>query len=266
MSAVLPLIDVREVVKSFPRNGEAVRVLGPITLQIGSEEFLTIVGPSGCGKSTLINLVVGLQPVTAGEIRIDGVRVTGMPKDVGFVFQQYGRTLLPWRTVYRNAELGLELRGVPKEERRAPVMRALEMMGLSHFLDQRPYELSGGMQQRLVLARTLAYNPRILLMDEPFGALDAQTRELLQDDLLRIVRAERKGTVFITHDIREALYLGDRVVVMSARPGRILKVIKPEFQEPKRPEVKRTLEFTKLAADIWDLLRPEVVHTQEAEG
>jgi NitT/TauT family transport system ATP-binding protein len=201
--------------------------------------------------------VAGLLPPTSGEIRIDGVPVTGVPKDIGFVFQQYTRTLLPWRTVYRNAELGLELRGVPEAARREPVVRALWMMGLEDFAQQRPYELSGGMQQRLALARTFAYNPRILLMDEPFGALDAQTRELLQDDLLRVVGAERKTTLFITHDIREALYLGDRIVVMSARPGRILEIVEPGFPQPRRPELKLTPEFSKLAAEMWDLLRPE---------
>lgn len=252
-------IDIREVTKTFSRDGREVCALGPITLEVASQEFLTVVGPSGCGKSTLINLIAGLLPMTAGEIRIDDTPVTRVPADIGFVFQQYTRTLLPWRTVYRNAELGLEIRGVPAEKRRAPVMHALEMMGLAEFIEQRPYELSGGMQQRLVIARTLAYQPRLLLMDEPFGALDAQTREIIQDDLLRIVGAERKTMVFITHDIREALYLGDRVVVMSARPGRILEILEPGFSQPRTPEVKLTPEFTKLVAEIWNLLRPEAV-------
>ncbi len=251
-------IVIENVTKTFAATGREVRALGPVSLHVQPREFLTIVGPSGCGKSTLINLVAGLFPVTSGTIRIDGAPVAGVPKDIGYVFQQYTRTLLPWRTVYRNAELGLEIRGVPFHARRAPVLRALEMMGLVETAEQRPYELSGGMQQRLVIARTLAYNPRVLLMDEPFGALDAQTRELLQDDLLRIAAAERKTTIFITHDIREALYLGDRVVVMSARPGRILEIVQPGFPQPRRPEVKLDLEFTRLAAAIWGLLRPEV--------
>ncbi len=253
-------ISIREVTKTFGTEAQGVPALAPVNLEIGQGEFISIVGPSGCGKSTLLNLVAGLFMPTRGEIFIDGKKVEGVPENIGMVFQQYSKTLLPWRSVYENIALGLELRGVAEKERRRVVEKYVEFMGLSGFEKKKPYELSGGMQQRVALARTLSYRPSILLMDEPYASVDAQTREVLQEDILRIRERERQTILFVTHDIREAIYLGDRIVVMSARPGRIKGIFAVDFVNARRdPGIKSTAEFNCLAEKVWRLIKDEVL-------
>jgi NitT/TauT family transport system ATP-binding protein len=218
-------IQIQNVGKSFSvkssRKGaeDAFLALENITLEIKAGEFFVIVGPSGCGKSTLLDLLGGLTRPTSGHILIGGAPVTGPALDRGLVFQQYA--LFPWRTAQKNVEFGLEAKGVPSRERADRAKRFLEMVGLAEFHDRYPHELSGGMKQRVAIARSLAYDPDVLLMDEPFAALDAQTREILQGELLRIWEESGKTIVFITHGIDEAVYLGQRVAIMTSRPGRI---------------------------------------------
>jgi ABC-type nitrate/sulfonate/bicarbonate transport system ATPase subunit len=216
-------IDIEGVHFSFPRNGDALalEVLGGIDLSVGGEEFVVILGPSGCGKSTLLRLVAGLERPSSGLVLVDGVSVSEPSRDRGMVFQAY--TSFPWLDVRRNVEFGLRMQGVPAAERERDVERLLDLVGLREFAGALPKELSGGMQQRVALARTLAMNPRILLMDEPFGALDAQTRRSLQEELISIQRETKKTVLFVTHDIEEALLLGTRIVVMASSPGRVVE-------------------------------------------
>jgi len=260
------LISIREVTKTFGAKTEGLLALRAVSLEIAQGELISLVGPSGCGKSTLLNLVAGLLTPTSGEILIEGKRVSGVPENIGMVFQQYSKTLLPWRTVYENIGLGLELKGMRGKERRPIVEDYIDFMGLSGFERKKPYELSGGMQQRVALARTLSYKPSILLMDEPFASVDAQTREVLQEDILRIREKERQTVLFVTHDIREAIYLGDRAVVMSARPGRIKGVFDVNIRRGRRdPAVKATAEFNSLAEQVWGLIKDEVLDSLRAK-
>lgn len=253
-------ISIHEVTKTFGSEQNGILAISPVSLEIRQREFISIVGPSGCGKSTLLNLVAGLLFPTSGEILIDGRKVTRVPDNIGMVFQQYSKTLLPWRSVYDNIGLGLELKAVPRSERKRIVEQYVDFMGLSGFEDRKPYELSGGMQQRVALARTLAYRPSILLMDEPFASVDAQTREVLQDDILRIEEREGQTVMFVTHDIREAVYLGDRVVVMSARPGRIKGIFDVGIPKSKRDHsLKGSAEFNRLSEKVWGLIKDEVL-------
>jgi NitT/TauT family transport system ATP-binding protein len=235
---------------------EAFTALENISLEVKAGEFLVIVGPSGCGKSTLLDLLGGLTLPSSGRILIDGAPVTGPALDRGLVFQQYA--LFPWRTALKNIEFGLEAKGVPRRERARRAEHFLAMVGLNGFGDRYPYELSGGMKQRVAIARSLAYDPDVLLMDEPFAALDAQTREVLQGELLRIWEESGKTIVFITHSIDEAVYLGQRVAVMTSRPGRIKQVIDIPLESRSRQEDPRAApEFARLRHEIWSLLRDE---------
>ncbi|HWR57069.1 MAG TPA: ABC transporter ATP-binding protein [Negativicutes bacterium] len=230
------------------------------SLDVENGEFVTIVGPSGCGKSTLLNLIAGLSAPDAGEILIDGQRITGPALDRGFVMQSYA--LFPWRTVVQNIQFGLEIQKVNKKERDRIADEYLELIGLTGFGNRYPYELSGGMQQRVAIARALAYNPKILLMDEPFAAVDAQTRELLQEELLRIWEKTRKTIIFITHSIDEAVFLAQRVAVMSENPGRIKEVIKIDLPYPrKRGDIKLSPNFNWLTNKVWRSL-----HNQMDDG
>ncbi len=214
-----PILEIRNLSKVFPGRQRPVPALEGFDLAVGSGEFVAIVGPSGCGKSTLLNLVVGLLQPTAGEIRYNGLPISGINPKIGYVTQN--DNLLPWRTLFRNVEFGMEVRGVPSLLRRPRVMALIEQVGLVDFEHSYPHELSGGMRQRTNLIRTLAYGPEVILMDEPFGALDAQTRLRLQAQLLDLWQREMKTIIFITHDLVEAIALADRVVVMTARPGRV---------------------------------------------
>ncbi len=229
--------------------------LDDVNLEVRAGEFLTLVGPSGCGKSTLLDLLAGLTEPTAGRILLDGVPVEGPGLDRGVVFQQYA--LFPWRTALSNIEFGLEAKAVPKRERAERAAAYLDLVGLRGFEDRYPHELSGGMRQRVAIARSLAFDPDVLLMDEPFAALDAQTRESLQEELLRIWQKTGKTVVFITHGIDEAVYLGRRVAVMSSRPGRIKQIIDVEF-DSREGDLRADARFGAYRHEVWTLLRDEV--------
>jgi NitT/TauT family transport system ATP-binding protein len=227
--------------------------LDDLWLEVDSGELMTIVGPSGCGKSTVLDLVAGLASPAAGAVRVDGETVVGPGLDRGVVFQQY--TLLPWRTAAGNLEFALEAAGYGRAERKERVTRYLELVGLTDFAGRYPHELSGGMRQRVAIARALSYEPEVLLMDEPYGALDAQTRERLQEELIDIWKRTGTTILFITHDIDEAVYLGQRVAVMSSRPGRISAVIDVDLDREVSDDVRSTPDFAEHRHHIWTMLR-----------
>jgi NitT/TauT family transport system ATP-binding protein len=256
-----PLVEVVGLSKVFARQDRRVVALEDLRLSVAAGEFLTIVGPSGCGKSTLLHILGGFIPPSQGTIRIAGRMVNGPGPDRGVMFQDLA--LFPWRTVLGNVTWGLEVQGRPKAERLAIAERYLDLVGLLAFKDAYPAELSGGMKQRVALARVLAFDPAVLLMDEPFGALDAQTRELMQEELQRIWLATGKTVLFVTHDVEEAVYLGDRVVVFSARPGRVKAEVSVPLPRPRSLEVKKGQAFVEVRNRVWDLLREEVLKLRE---
>jgi NitT/TauT family transport system ATP-binding protein len=261
---VTAAIRFEHVGKVFTARGSTVTALDDITFDVRAGEFLVLVGPSGCGKSTLLDLLGGLTTPTSGRILVDGRPVTGPGLDRGVVFQQYA--LLPWRTAQGNIEFGLEAKGVPRRDRAAQAREYLHLVGLAGFHDRYPHELSGGMKQRVAIARSLAFDPEVLLMDEPFAALDAQTRDSLQDELLRIWQETGKTIVFITHGIEEAVYLGQRVAVMTSRPGRIKEIVDVGITARAETEDLRSdPEFTRYRHQIWSLLRDEVSRAQRQE-
>jgi NitT/TauT family transport system ATP-binding protein len=241
----------------------AVTAFRQLTLDVRHQEILCVVGPSGCGKTTFLRAIAGLIDLSAGDLVVCGKKVVGPPAGVAMVFQHFG--LLPWKTVHQNAAFGLAMAGAPAAHIEERVRHYLDLVGLTGFEKQYPYQLSGGMQQRVGLVRALAVNPSILLMDEPFAALDAQTREILQDELLQLMQRpdERKTMVFITHSIDEAILLGDRIAVMTARPGRIKEVLEIPFGRPRDVEaVRADPRFAELRAHIWRQLhtvRPKPV-------
>jgi NitT/TauT family transport system ATP-binding protein len=250
-------IQARNVNLTFrPPQRAPVRALAHFDIDVEAGEFLSIVGPSGCGKSTFLNVLLGLLRPDSGDITVDGRRISGPGTDRAMVFQEFG--LLPWRTVESNVELGLELKRLPVETRRDTSRRLIEMVGLAGFEGHYPHELSGGMKQRVGLARALATNPEVLLMDEPFAALDAQTRDLMQVELLRIWQQARKTVLFVTHQIEEAVYLSDRVMVMTKRPGNAKKVFDIGLPRPRDYEMRVTPEFNDLKLEIWQTLRDEI--------
>ncbi len=216
-------IEIREVSKAFKQRGEQLQVLSNISLEIEKGEFVCLLGPSGCGKSTLLNSIAGFESVDQGDIKIDNEPVKGPSSKYVTIFQNYG--LLPWRSVLRNVELGLEAKTLSRNERGEIARKYIDLVGLGKFEKSHPHQLSGGMQQRVAIARALAVNPDILFMDEPFGALDAITRIKMQKDILEITRAHKKTTLFVTHDIEEAVYLADRIVIMTPNPGKVKDII-----------------------------------------
>jgi NitT/TauT family transport system ATP-binding protein len=250
-----PALEVIGLRKSYARDGRTLEVLDLGRLSVADGEFVTVVGPSGCGKSTLLHILGGFIPAEAGAIRVHGRAVVGPGPDRGMVFQEF--SLFPWRTVSGNVGWGLEVRGAPTAERRAVVDRYLELTGLSEFRDHLPGELSGGMKQRVALARVLAFDPEVLLMDEPFGSLDAQTRETMQDELVRIWERTGKTIFFVTHDIDEAVYLGDRVLVLSARPARVREEVAVALPRPRGVVARKSTAFLECKNRIWDLIREE---------
>jgi NitT/TauT family transport system ATP-binding protein len=249
-------IDIRNVSKTFParrRGAPAVDVLRQVDLSVGRSEIVCVLGPSGCGKSTLLNCVAGLERYD-GSIRVNGREVRGPNPEVAVVFQ--APHLLPWRNVRRNTQYGLELRGsVPRSQWAGRVDEAVRIVGLTGAIDRFPRQLSGGMQQRVNLARAIAVKPEVLLMDEPFGALDALTKERMQEELQRIVAEEQLTVVFITHDIGEAIYLGDRVVVMSANPGQVRLSREVDRPRPRGIDFKRSSAFQEMYTELWEALR-----------
>jgi ABC-type nitrate/sulfonate/bicarbonate transport system ATPase subunit len=254
-----PILTIRGVERRF----DATLALQATDLDVAQNDFVTILGPSGCGKSTLLRIVAGLDVPTAGEVRLDGKRIAGPGADRGMVFQSY--TLFPWLDVIDNVCFGLRERGLPRAEQLDTARGYLEKVGLKGFEHHYPKQLSGGMQQRTAIARALANKPRMLLMDEPFGALDHQTRELMQELLLGIWEAERTTVLFVTHDIDEAVFMGSRVTVMSARPGRIKLDRRVDLPHPRHYSVKTSREFTALKAELTEQVRVEVRAAAMAE-
>ncbi|WP_315725236.1 MULTISPECIES: ABC transporter ATP-binding protein [unclassified Bradyrhizobium] len=250
---------IDQVTRTFPaRQGHApTRALEPVALTIGNNDFVTILGPSGCGKSTLLRIVAGLDHPTSGKVLLDGSEVKGPGADRGMVFQSY--TLFPWLTVRENIAFGLRERGVPEDKRNAIADRFIQQIGLQGFENHWPKQLSGGMQQRCAIARALANDPKILLLDEPFGALDNQTRVLMQEMLLGIWERDQKTVLFVTHDIEEAIFLGSRVLVMSARPGRIKADIKIDLPHPRSYKIKTSPEFVALKERLVEEIRAEAL-------
>jgi NitT/TauT family transport system ATP-binding protein len=247
-------LSIRNLGKVFgAEKDRPIVALEDVSLDIEEGEVVAIVGPSGCGKTTLLRIVQGLETQSSGEIFVEGNKVTGVGFDRGFVFQQYG--LLPWLTAAQNITFALEAKKIPKVQRRGLAVDALKKVGLEEFTDAYPRQLSGGMQQRVGIARALAIEPDILLLDEPFGALDALTREILQNEILRLIEDMRKTVVFVTHSVDEAVYLADRIVLMSAGPGRIRRVLDVEIPRPraqKAAAVRALPHYQAVRQDLWD--------------
>jgi NitT/TauT family transport system ATP-binding protein len=243
-----------------PAVGRTVLALEGVSLEVREREFVALLGPSGCGKSTLLYLIGGFIPTETGRILVDGKPVAGPGPDRGIVFQSFA--LFPWKTVRKNVLYGLERQGMPRAEREARAQAFIDLVGLSGFEESYPSQLSGGMKQRTAIARVLAFDPRTLLMDEPFGALDAQTRSLMQGELLAIWEKTRKTVIFVTHDVQEAVFLAERVAVMSARPGRIKTVVDTRFDK-NDPDVRRSKPFIDKVEELWTLVREEAVKAPE---
>jgi len=259
-----PKVRFEQVSKRFGQGADAVQALEPLSLDIAQGEFTCLLGPSGCGKSTLLNILAGFEQPTTGRVLMDDQPVRGPDPRRGVVFQQ--GALFTWMNVHDNVAFGPLATGKPAAEASRIAARYLEMVGLTAFARRYPYELSGGMQQRVGIARALANDPEILLMDEPFAALDAQTRELLQEEIRRIWQDTRKTVLWITHSIDEALFLATHVVVMSARPGRIKAGFRPGFAQSADPAVVASPEFARMKAQIFGLLREEALAAQQQES
>jgi NitT/TauT family transport system ATP-binding protein len=245
-----------------PPRGKPVLALEDVSLEVREREFLALLGPSGCGKSTLLYLIGGFLPVESGRIAIDGKPIAAPGPDRGIVFQHFA--LFPWKTVRGNILYGLERQGMPRAERERRAQDFIDLVGLTGFEDSYPSHLSGGMKQRTAIARTLAFDPKILLMDEPFGALDAQTRHLMQSELLGIWQRTPKTVIFVTHDVQEAVYLADRVVVMSARPGRIMATVDTRFDKNDK-DIFRAKPFIDKVDELWGLVREEAIKAQGSQ-
>lgn len=248
-------VKIDNVVKIFSGRSGEMTALNGVSLDIFDNEFICVVGPSGCGKSTLLNIIAGLLEPTSGKVYCDGKEVTGTGSERGVVFQQYA--LFPWLTVRKNVIFALEMRGIKGKEAKEKAMEYLEMVDLAKFAESYPKELSGGMKQRVAIARAYAAEPDVLLMDEPFGALDAQTRTQLQSELLETWEKHNKTCFFITHDVDEAIILAQRVVIMSARPGRIKEIVDINIPYPRTQETKMTKEFMDIRNHIWSQVYQE---------
>jgi NitT/TauT family transport system ATP-binding protein len=262
--AILTLRNVRKVFGSADNGVEQVLAVNDVSFDVTAGEFLSIIGPSGCGKSTLLRIIGGLLPASSGELTVGNEQVNGPHPWIGMVFQE--ESTFPWRTTLANVEFGLEMHGMAQRERREKAREMIRLVGLSGFEERYPSELSGGMKQRVAIARTLAYDPAILLMDEPFGALDAQNRELMQEELQAIWNLTRKTVVFITHDIEEAIYLADRVIVFTARPGKVKADLRIDLPRPRAIEIKKSAVYLDYRNRAWDLLRDEVLRAREQEA
>ena len=256
-----PKVVIKDVKKIYDgRNGPVVALNGA-NLEIRNNEFICVVGPSGCGKSTLLNILAGLLEPTSGEVLVDGKPVEGTSVDRGVVFQHFA--LFPWLTVKKNVEFGLKLQKKSKEECEEIAMKYIKMVGLEKFTNSYPKELSGGMKQRVAIARAYAVNPSLLLMDEPFGALDAQTRTQLQAELTKTWQEEKKTCFFITHDVEEAIILATKVIVMSARPGRIKTIIDIDLPYPRTQDLKMQKPFLDLKSQIWGEVYQEYLEVRK---
>ncbi len=259
------LLSIERVRKEYFTRGKKIMAVDTVDLAVAEGEFVTIVGPSGCGKSTLLNLIVGLLRASAGRIVFRGAPVDGICTKIGYVTQK--DNLLPWRTLLENVEISLEIRGMEEKARRRAAKEWIERVGLAGFEEHYPHELSGGMRQRANIIRTLIYDPELILMDEPFGPLDAQTRIVLQDLLLKLWSATGKTIIFITHDLVEAITLADRVVLMSSRPGRIKSVEAINIPRPRDVfKIHENLQFRTAHEKLWQQLRPEVTAIELEKG
>ncbi len=265
MSAILsarPVLSARHVSKVFATDGgQPFVAIKDLSLDVFEGELVCLLGASGCGKSTMLSLFAGFLQPSTGQVVLRGQPITGIEPRCGMVFQSYA--LFPWKTVRGNVEFGLKMQGVGRAARHATAQRFIDMVKLTGFEDRYPAELSGGMQQRVTLARILAADPEVLLMDEPFAALDAMTRQIMQEELLRIHEANGKTTVFITHSIDEALILADRIVVMSARPGRIKATLANPLPHPRHVSVQLSPDYASLKAQIWQLVEAELLAQAE---
>jgi len=264
-----PKLQLRDIMMTFrTRQGEEVTAVDRLSLDVGDREFISIVGPSGCGKSTLLRVIAGLIEPTSGDVLLDGHTIKGPGADRGMVFQSY--TLFPWLTVQGNVEFGPRLKGLPGAERAALAREYLSMVGLQGFENSYPKELSGGMMQRVAIARALANDPEVLLMDEPFGALDAQTRVIMQELLVNLWQRTPKTILFVTHDIDEALFLSDRVYIMTARPGRIKQTLDVHLPRPRAFEMITEPAFIEQKRAVLDAIKEETLKaislTREVEG
>jgi NitT/TauT family transport system ATP-binding protein len=248
-------LEATAVRKTYTRNGKPLDIVDVAQFAAREGEFITVIGPSGCGKSTFLHIMGGFIQPEGGSIRVYGKDVSGPGPDRGMMFQEF--SLFPWKSVAGNIAWGLEAQGVDKGRIGEIVDRQLAMIGLAEFRDHYPAELSGGMKQRAALARVLAFDPKVLLMDEPFGALDAQTRELMQEELMRLWERTGKTVVFVTHDIEEAVFLADRVVVLTARPARIREEVKINLPRPRDTAVRKSVQLLEYRNHIWDLIRSE---------
>jgi NitT/TauT family transport system ATP-binding protein len=249
-------LSAQAISVAFPQAGGARKVLQDVSLTLAPGEFLSIIGPSGCGKTTLLRALAGLVPVSSGRVDFKGKPVTQPRRDLAVVFQDYGKALLPWRTVRANVELALQARGIASQEFRPRVDRLLEQTGLNRHAELFPSQLSGGLQQRVQIARCLALEPGVLLMDEPFGALDAMTRQTLQDEVLRLRDATGITVLFITHDLEEAIYMGDRVIALAAHPGRIARQWTVSLgRERHQLHTREQPEFLRLRHELFELIQ-----------
>ncbi|MBW0274783.1 mannosyltransferase [Nocardia sp. MH4] len=253
-----PLIELRGATKRFPGTGGGIHTaVRNIDFTVAAGEFVAVVGPTGCGKSTTLSLVSGLEPTSAGRTLVRGKDVDGIPDGIGYMFQQ--DAVLPWRSVLDNVALGPRFRGVPKAQAKAEAAEWVRIVGLAGFEDYYPHQLSGGMRKRVALAQTLVNEPEIILMDEPFSALDVQTRQLMQDELLRVWAGTDAAVIFVTHDLEEAIALADRVVVMTASPATVCGDFRVTLERPRNvEEVRLTEEFRDLYKEIWETLRDQV--------
>jgi NitT/TauT family transport system ATP-binding protein len=244
------MLELAGITKEFDQaNGKKAVILQDISLQINEQEVVGILGPSGCGKTTLLRIIAGLEPPTKGEVLLDGETVTRPGARMGMIFQEHA--LLPWRSVLDNVSLGLEISQMPRKEREEKAMRYLELVGLQDSAHSRPYELSGGMRQRAAVARAMVLEPSLLLMDEPFSALDPQTRKQIQEDIIRIQETTAKAIVFVTHSVEEAIFLADRLVILSAKPGRVQELLDVKLE---RPRDRMSPQFLEMRARVLGLL------------
>lgn len=255
--AILTLRDVSKVFGSADNGANQVTAVNGVSLDVNAGEFYSIIGPSGCGKSTLLRIIGGLLPASSGELYVGTEKVTGPHPWIGMVFQE--ESTFPWRTTLANVEFGLEMRGVAQSERRAKAREMVRLVGLSGFEERYPSELSGGMKQRVAIARALVLEPKILLMDEPFGALDEQTRIILGEELLRIRDQLKQTIILVTHNINESVQLSDRVMVMTARPGRIKEIVTIDLPQPRDSSIIASDRFGRLVAQVWNALREESI-------
>jgi NitT/TauT family transport system ATP-binding protein len=262
--AILTLRNISKVFGGTENGVSQVAALDGVSLEVHAGEFFSIIGPSGCGKSTLLRIIGGLLPATSGDLTVGNEKVTGPHPWIGMVFQE--ESIFPWRTTLGNVEFGLEMRGIPQNQRRKKVLEMISLLGLSGFDDRYPAELSGGMKQRVAIARALVLEPKILLMDEPFGALDEQTRIILGEELLRIRDQLKQTIVLVTHNINESVQLSDRVMVMTARPGRVKSIIDIDLPHPRDSSIIASDRFGRLVGQVWSALREESIKSfQHAE-